>query len=81
MDLQPGTAIGPYRVSREIGRGAAAPASRRLTPVRQWDMLGTDRFLLVLNEDEEENQARFEDVHPDRLVYIQNRASRLKTGE
>jgi len=50
------------------------------TPVRQWDMLGTDRFLLVLNEDEEENQARFEDVHPDRLIYIQNWASRLKTG-
>jgi Tol biopolymer transport system component len=47
------------------------------TPIRQWDMLGSDRFLMVLREDEEQQQARLEDRHPDRLVYIQNWASRL----
>ncbi|MFH2052553.1 MAG: protein kinase [bacterium] len=50
------------------------------TPVRQWDMLGNDRFLLVLDEGEDQEQARFEDIHPDRLVFIQNWASRLKAG-
>ncbi|MHC4220753.1 MAG: protein kinase domain-containing protein [Planctomycetota bacterium] len=47
------------------------------TPISQWDMLGPDRFLLVLEEEKDEKQARFEHFHPDRLTYIQNWASRL----
>ncbi len=47
------------------------------SPIRQWDMLGPDRFLLVRYEDEDQQQARLEDLHPDRLVYIQNWASRV----
>jgi Tol biopolymer transport system component len=50
------------------------------TPVRQWDTFGPDRFLLTLAEEDEERVARFDNLHPDRLVFIQNWASRLKTG-
>ena len=46
-------------------------------PIGQWDMLGPDRFLRVLEEAEDQRQARFEHVHPDRLIYIQSWASRL----
>ncbi len=47
------------------------------SPIRQWDMLGPDRFLLVLYEDEDQQQARLEDLHPERLIFIQNWATRV----
>jgi serine/threonine-protein kinase len=51
------------------------------TPIREWDMLGTDRFLLRFNEEEDQQQARFESLHPDRLTYIQYWASRVRGEE
>ncbi|MDX2473988.1 MAG: protein kinase [Candidatus Krumholzibacteria bacterium] len=50
-------------------------------PIQQWSMFGPDRFLLAHNLTEEERQARFKSIHPDKFFYVQNWASRLTTGD
>lgn len=74
-------------VSEADGRLTFAPPRKlfrdefgNTVPLRQWDMLGPDRFLMVLRETPEQIQASIEDFHPDRLVFIQNWASRLSDG-
>lgn len=50
------------------------------SPIRDWDVLGPDSFVMGLRESQQQRQAIFEDLHPDRLVFIQNWAKRLVVG-